>query len=54
MTSGTVSRTIIDDTMPGGPVERTITFEAPWTLCDRVGDYRIVWGYFEKQEGNTP
>jgi hypothetical protein len=47
MTSGTVSRTIIDDTLPGGPVERTITYEAPWTLCDRVGDYRGVWGYFE-------
>jgi len=54
MTSGSVSRTIIDDTLPGGPVERTITYEAPWTLCDRVGDYRGVWGYFEKQEGNKP
>jgi hypothetical protein len=54
MTSGTVSRTIIDDTLPGGPVERTIIYEAPFDRCDRVGDYRIVWGYFEKQEGNTP
>jgi hypothetical protein len=54
MTSGSVSRTIIDDTLPGGPVERTITYEAPFDRCDRVGDYRIVWGYFEKQEGNTP
>jgi hypothetical protein len=54
MKTGSVSRTIIDDTLPGGPVERTITNEAPFDRCDRVGDYRIVWGYFEKQEGNTP
>ena len=54
MPSGTVSRTIIDDTLPGGPVERTINYEAPVDRCDRVGDYRGVWGYFEKQEGNTP
>jgi hypothetical protein len=47
MKTGTVSRTIIDDTLPGGPVERTITYEAPFDRCDRVGDYRVVWGYFE-------
>ncbi|MFM8526059.1 MAG: Eco57I restriction-modification methylase domain-containing protein [Cyanobacteriota bacterium] len=38
MTSGTVSRTIVDDTLPGGPVERTITYEAPFDRCDRVAD----------------
>jgi hypothetical protein len=38
MTSGTVSRTIVDDTLPGGPVERTITYEAPFNRCDRVAD----------------
>jgi hypothetical protein len=54
MKTGSVSRTIIDDTLPGGPVERIITYEAPWTLCDRVEDYRVVWDYFEKQEGNKP
>jgi hypothetical protein len=48
MTSGTVSRTILDDTLPGGPVQRTITYEAPWTRCDRVEDYRGVWDYFEQ------
>jgi hypothetical protein len=47
MNSGTVSRTILDDTLPGGPVERTITYEAPWILCDRVQDYRVVWEFFE-------
>ena len=43
MTSGTVSRTILDDTLPGGPVERTITYVAPWVRCDRVDDYRVAW-----------
>jgi len=54
MTSGTISRTILDDTLPGGPVERTITYVAPFDRCDRVEDYWGVWGYFEKQEDNTP
>jgi hypothetical protein len=43
MTSGSVSRTILDDTLPGGPVERTITYAAPWVKCDRVEDYRVSW-----------
>ena len=47
-TSGIVSRTILDDTLPGGPVERTINYEAPWTLCHRVEDYRVAWDYFER------
>ena len=49
MTSGTVSRTILDDTLPGGPVERTITYQAPFDRCDRVEDYRGVWVFFEGQ-----
>lgn len=51
MTSGTVTRTILDDTLPSGPVERSITYEAPFDLCDRVKDYRVAWEFFEK-EGN--
>lgn len=51
MTSGTVSRTILDDTLPGGPVERTITYQAPFDRCDRVGDYRVVWEFFNEQQG---
>ncbi|MCS5691079.1 hypothetical protein NZK33_03655 [Cyanobium sp. FGCU-6] len=49
MKSGTVSRTIVDDTLPVGPVERTITYEAPFDRCDRVEDYRIAWEFFEKE-----
>ena len=44
-TSGSFSRTILDDTLPGGPVERTIIYEAPFDRCDRVGDYRVVWEF---------
>jgi hypothetical protein len=46
MASGTVSRTILDDTMPGGPMERTITYQAPFDRCDRVEDYRTAWEFF--------
>ncbi|MEA5424284.1 Eco57I restriction-modification methylase domain-containing protein [Synechococcus sp. CCY9202] len=53
MTSGTVSRTILDDTLPGGPVERTITYEAPFDRCDRVEDYRVSWAFFEKQSASA-
>ena len=49
MKSGTVERTIIDDTMPGGPIERTITYEAPFDRCDRERDYEIAWREFEKR-----
>ena len=46
MTSGSVSHTILDDTLSGGPIQRTITYEAPFDRCDRVEDYRVAWEYF--------
>jgi hypothetical protein len=49
MTSGTVEQTVEDDTQPGGPVERTITYEAPFTKCDREADYERAWGVFESR-----
>jgi hypothetical protein len=52
-TIGTFTRTILDDTLPGGPVERTISYEAPWSLCDRVEDYRAAWEFFAKQGVTT-
>jgi hypothetical protein len=48
-TTGIFTRTILDDTLPGGPVERTISYEAPWTLCDRVEDYWLAWEFFERE-----
>jgi len=50
--AGTVSRTILDDTQPGGPRERTIVYEAPFDCCDRERDYETVWSHFEKRFGN--
>jgi type I restriction-modification system DNA methylase subunit len=47
--TGTFTRTIIDDTMPGGPVERTIEYVAPFDRCDREQDYETAWAFFEKK-----
>ena len=41
--SGTVTRTITDDTQPGGLVERTITYQTPFDRCNREKDYEEVW-----------
>ena len=42
---------IIDDTLPGGPVERTIEYVAPFDRCDREKDYEIAWKFFEEKYG---
>ncbi|MHB1047513.1 MAG: hypothetical protein ACYC4P_16040 [Thermoanaerobaculia bacterium] len=47
MKSGTVTRMVLDDTLPGGPRERTITYVAPFDRCDREADYRLAWRAFE-------
>jgi len=44
-------RTIIDDTQPGGPVERTIEYLAPFDRCDREQDYETAWRFFEEKYG---
>ena len=41
-------RTITDDTQPGGPVQRTIEYVAPFDRCDREKDYETAWEYFLK------
>jgi hypothetical protein len=51
MESGTVEQVIEDDTQPGGPVERTIVYEAPIDKCDREGDYVTAWAAFEARGG---
>ena len=45
------ARKIIDDTMPGGPVERTIEYVAPFDRCDREQDYKIAWKIFKERYG---
>jgi hypothetical protein len=49
MQEGEIHRTIIDDTTPDGPIERTIIYKAPFAKCDREKDYEIAWEYFEKR-----
>ncbi len=45
----TVTKTYTDDTQPGGPVERTIVYEAPFERADRVEDYKIAWEVFSQR-----
>lgn len=51
-TEGSVIQVITDDTMPGGPIERTIEYIAPFDRCDREKDYEEVWANFEKRFAN--
>lgn len=46
---GVFTRSVTDDTMPGGPVERTIAYIAPFDRCDREKDYEEIWANFEKR-----
>ena len=46
---GVFRRTIVDDTQPGGPIERVIEYVAPFDRCDREQDYEIAWAHFEKR-----
>ena len=46
---GTVTKEVLDDTMPGGPRKRTISYVAPFTRCDREEDYRQAWDVFSQR-----
>ena len=48
---GIITRDIIDDTQPSGPVERTVEYHAPFDRRDRVSDYRIAWHEFHRRLG---
>jgi len=47
--AGTVKRTVTDTTLPTGPVEREITWQALFTKCERETDHATVWRKLEKQ-----
>lgn len=47
--SGTFAKAIIDDTVPDGPIERTIEYIAPFDRCDREKDYEEIWAAFEER-----
>jgi hypothetical protein len=44
--SETITQTVTDDTLPGGPRKKTITYQAPWVRCNREHDYEVVWKHF--------
>ncbi|ACV62292.1 conserved hypothetical protein [Desulfofarcimen acetoxidans DSM 771] len=48
-TESEYSVTVQDDTVPGGPHERTITYAAPFDCCNREEDYRTAWEEFERR-----
>ncbi|SDX37271.1 Eco57I restriction-modification methylase domain-containing protein [Thiocapsa roseopersicina] len=52
----TLTKTFPDDTLPGGPVQRTITYQPPFIRPDREQDYRIAWAFFtqDPEEQATP
>jgi hypothetical protein len=50
--SGVFTREIDDDTMPDGPIKRTIEYHAPFDRCDRERDYETAWEFFEKEFRN--
>ena len=45
LTEGTITRRVIDDTLPGGPVERAIVYNGPCDRVDREQDYRTAWNF---------
>ena len=51
MREGIVTQEILDDTLPGGPHERVITYHAPFARCDREEDYRTAWDAFSHRFG---
>jgi hypothetical protein len=51
MQTGTVYKTYLDDTLPGGEVERTVEYKAPFFRPDREEDYRVAWELINPQGG---
>ena len=41
-----IRRPISDDTQPGGPVQRSVEYLAPFALADREADYHVAWAHF--------
>lgn len=51
ITAGAIQKDVIDYTLPGGPVQRTIEHVPPFDRCDRIEDYRTAWKFFENKYG---
>ncbi|APX91774.1 hypothetical protein BWR19_01800 [Halomonas sp. 1513] len=50
MQEGVVRKTYEDDTLPEGPWETTVEYQAPFFRPDREEDYRVAWEVFSQQE----
>ena len=48
---GVVTRRILDDTLPSGPIKRLIEYHAPFDCCNREEDYREAWDEFSCRFG---
>lgn len=46
----TFEKTYTDNTLPTGPVERTIVYEAPFDRRDREVDYATIWAALDAEE----
>lgn len=53
LSEGIITREVLDNTQPSGPVKRIIEYHAPFDRCDRESDYRIAWAEFERRLGNS-
>ena len=53
MTAEPITRTVLDTTLPTGPVERTLTYQAPFTKRNRKQDYAMVWVVLDVREGKA-
>jgi len=51
--SETVTQVVADDTLPGGPREKTIVYQAPWVRFDREADYAVAWRRFAERFGDA-
>lgn len=45
----TVERTVLDDTLPGGPHQKRQCWTAPFATANREEDYAIAWEFFARQ-----
>ena len=47
---GKVSYTFMDDTLPNGPTEKTVTCHAPFDRCNREEAYAEAWEFFKREQ----
>lgn len=46
-----IEQTVMDDTLPNGPHQKTRRYVAPFALANREEDYRIAWEFFKEGSG---